>query len=152
LVIAHELAHQWFGNEISLGQWDDIWLNEGFATFMTWRWVERDAGRDAYESQVRAAWEAVSVPGLPPPDLPPGEDLFNVSVYQRGGLALAALREFVGDAEFFSFLRSYVAAFAGETVTTESFLTFVLVVLGPQAEDLVTDWVRSADLPAHPLG
>lgn len=152
VVIAHELAHQWFGNEISLAQWDDIWLNEGFATFMTWRWIEKDQGREAYEAEVRRAWEAMSLPGVPPPDHPPGQDLFNVSVYQRGGLALVALREFVGDDEFFDFLRSYVAAFSGKTVTTEALLTFVLIVLGPDAEDLVTDWIRSEQLPESPVG
>lgn len=152
VVIAHELAHQWFGNEISLAQWDDIWLNEGFATFMTWRWIEQDQGREAYEAEVRRAWEAMAVPGVPPPDHPPGQNLFHASVYQRGGLALVALREFVGDDEFFEFLRSYVAAFSGETITTEALLTFVLIVLGPDAEDLVTDWIRSEQIPESPLG
>ncbi|MEX2654818.1 MAG: M1 family aminopeptidase, partial [Acidimicrobiia bacterium] len=152
IVIAHELSHQWFGNEIGLGQWDDIWLNEGFATFMTWRWIERDLGREAYEAEVRRAWDAMSLPGVPPPDHPPGQDLFNASVYQRGGLALVALREFVGDDEYFDFLRSYVATFSGTTVTTEAFLTFVLVVLGPDAEDLIIDWVRSEQIPPYPLG
>jgi aminopeptidase N len=149
-VIAHELAHQWFGNHISLAQWDDIWLNEGPATFMTWRWIEIDRGRDAYEAEVRRAWEAMSIAQLPPPDHPPGQDLFNASVYQRGGLAFVALREFVGDDEFFDFLRAYVAAFSGKTVTTEAFLTFVLIVLGPDAEALVTDWIRADTMPELP--
>ena len=147
-VIAHELAHQWFGNHISLAQWDDIWLNEGPATFMTWRWIEIDRGRDAYEAEVRRAWEAMSIAPLPPPDHPPGQDLFNPSVYQRGGLTFVALREFVGDDQFFDFLRSYVATFSGETVTTEAFLTFVLIVLGPDAEALVTEWIRAEQMPA----
>lgn len=151
-VIAHELAHQWFGNEITLGQWDDIWLNEGFATFMTWRWIEHDLGRDTYESEVTRAWETVAAADLPPPDHPPSQDLFNLSVYQRAGLALVALREFVGDERFFGFLREYVAAFSDEVVTTERFLTFVLVVLGPDAEDLLIEWVQAPDLPANPLG
>ncbi|MDX1447536.1 MAG: M1 family metallopeptidase [Acidimicrobiia bacterium] len=151
-VIAHELAHQWFGNEIALGQWDDIWLNEGFATFMTWRWIERDRGRDAYEEEVGRAWQTVFSSRLPPPDHPPGQDLFNLSVYLRGGLTLAALRDFVGDERFFEFVRQYVAAFSDDVVTTERFLTFVLVVLGPDAEQLVIDWIRDPELPPNPLG
>ena len=150
-VVAHELAHQWFGNEIALGQWDDIWLNEGFATFMTWRWIEHDRGREAYESEVARAWESMAASGLGPPDHPPGQDLFDLSVYQRGGLALVALRDFVGDRQFFDFLRSYVAEFSGGTVTTEAFFTFVLIVLGSDAEDLVVDWIRSPEMPRMPL-
>lgn len=146
-VIAHELAHQWFGNEIGLGQWDDIWLNEGFSTFMTWRWVEHDQGRERYEAEVRRAWNAMAVAEVPAPDFPPGQELFHVTVYLRGGLAVAALRDFVGDEEFFGFLRSYVAAFSGKTVTSEAFLTFVLILLGPAAEELVIDWIRNPEMP-----
>jgi aminopeptidase N len=146
-VIAHELAHQWFGNEIGLGQWDDIWLNEGFSTFMTWRWIEYDQGRDRYEAELRRAWNSMAAADVPAPDFPPGQELFHVTVYLRGGLAVAALRDFVGDDEFFGFLRSYVAAFSGKTVTTEAFLTFVLIVLGPSAEELVIDWIRNPEIP-----
>lgn len=150
-VIAHELAHHWFGNDIALGQWDDIWLNEGFATFMTWRWIEHDRGREAYDGEVLRTWQAMAAVTDPaPPDHPAGQDLFSPSVYSRGGLTLVALREFVGDEEFFDFLRSYVAEFSGKTVTTEGFLTFVLIVLGPAAEDLVTDWIRRPALPELP--
>ncbi|MEX1005974.1 MAG: hypothetical protein WD156_11475 [Acidimicrobiia bacterium] len=54
----------------------------------------------------------------------------------------------MGDDEFFDFLRAYVATFSGKTVTTEAFLTFVLVILGPDAEALVTEWIRAEELPA----
>ncbi|HSJ28129.1 MAG TPA: M1 family metallopeptidase [Acidimicrobiia bacterium] len=151
-VIAHELAHQWFGNDITLGQWGDLWLNEGFATFMTWRWMERDRGRETYVAETRRAWEALAAVAHPAPADPPVHDLFNLSVYQRAGLGIVALREFVGDEEFFPFLRAYVTAFAGESVTTDTFLTFVLLVLGPDAERLMVEWVRHEGLPEFPVG
>jgi aminopeptidase N len=151
-VIAHELAHQWIGNTIALAQWEDIWLNEGLATFMTWRWIEHDRGRDAYIGEVNRAYGLVGASVFVPVDEPPVSDLFGTAVYQRGGLTVAALREFVGDTEFFSFLRSYVTRFSDSTVTTETFLTFVLIVLGPDAERLVIDWLRSPELPPNPLG
>lgn len=149
-VIAHELAHHWFGNEIALGQWDDIWLNEGFATFMTWRWLEHDLGRDVYEDQVAAAYDSMATRQHSPPD-DPGRDLFTASVYERGGLAVAALRHAIGDDEFFRFLRAYVSEFSGTTVTTEGFLTFVFLLLGPEAEAIVREWVTGAELPPPPL-
>ena len=168
VVIAHELAHQWFGNAIALEQWDDIWLNEGFATFAHWLWLEESQGRERYEQEIASAYGSFSGQGLvdggatpdearrrvidafPPPDEPRAADLFNASVYERGGLALAALRAEVGDDAFFGFVREYTARHVGGTIDTESFLSLVSEVLGEPAAALVRSWVQDPFVPPLP--
>lgn len=168
IVIAHELAHQWFGNAIALEQWDDIWLNEGFATFAHWLWLEESQGPERYEQEITSAYRRFSGQGLvdggaapadarrrvmdafPPPDDPRATDLFNASVYERGGLALAALRAEVGDDAFFGLVREYTARFVGATIDTESFLSLVAEVLGEPASALVRTWVQDPVVPPFP--
>lgn len=168
IVIAHELAHQWFGNAIALGQWDDIWLNEGFATFAHWLWLEESHGRDRYEQEIASAYRSFSgqslvdggatpadarrrvIDAFPPPDDPRAADLFNASVYERGGLALAALRAEAGDDAFFGFVREYTARYVGETIDTETFLSLVSEVLGEPAATLVRAWVQDPLVPPLP--
>ena len=168
VVIAHELAHQWFGDAISLGQWDDIWLNEGFATFAHWLWIEERFGSSAYTREVSDAYEVFSGSDLvdegvdpavasrrvrdafPPPDEPRASDLFNASVYERGGLALVALRDLVGDEQLFGFVKEYVARFSGMTISTEQFVGLVSAQLGVEAGDLMRAWVTEPVVPAMP--
>jgi aminopeptidase N len=168
VVIAHELAHQWFGDAITLEQWDDIWLNEGFATFAHWLWMEESLGVARYDSEIEDAYGTFSGRQLvesgvaeevaanrvreafPPPDDPRGADLFNRSVYERGGLTLVALRDAVGDDELFELLRTYTERFTGSTVTTEAFVALVDEVLGSDAAALVSAWVTNEDVPPLP--
>ena len=168
VVIAHELAHQWFGNSIALEQWDDIWLNEGLSTFAHWIWLEGSRGAERYDAEVENAYRMLSGLELvgngvepadatdrvreafPPPDDPCPADLFNRSVYERGGLTFVALRDAVGDDALFELLRTYTARYAGETITTEAFLALVEEVLGSESRALVESWALAADIPAMP--
>ncbi len=168
VVIAHELAHQWFGNSIALEQWDDIWLNEGLATFAHWLWLEESRGADRYRAEVERAYRTLSgldlvengvapaeaadrvADAFPPPDEPRATDLFNRSVYERGGLALVALRESVGDERLFELLRTYAERFGGRTVSTGDFIDLVGEMLGSEAVALVTSWATDVAMPPLP--
>ena len=148
LFIVHELAHHWYGNSVSPGLWQHIWLNEGFATYAEWLWVEREFGegvRDELISEARA-----EVLDEPPPGVPPADDLFNPSVYLRGGLTLHALRQEVGDEAFFEILRAYTMAFAHGNAVTDDFIGVAEEVSGHDLGTLFNDWLYLPEVP--PIG
>ncbi len=133
--LVHELAHQWFGNSVSVAQWSDIWLNEGFATYSELLWIEHRQGRAAYDRVVADRRRAASTAEYPPPGLPPPTNLFNGGVYQLGGLLLADLRDEIGDEAFFTLLRTYAAEFADGNATTEDFIALAEDISGQDLEE-----------------
>jgi aminopeptidase N len=146
-VLVHELAHQWFGNSVSVAQWSDIWLNEGFATFAELLWVEHLFGAGAYREEVANRTEAARIAGYGPPATPPPSDLFNGSVYQRGALVLVALRDEVGDDAFFEILRTHAERHANGNATTEDFIAIAEETSASDLTELFAAWLYGQELP-----
>ncbi|MCL1870545.1 MAG: M1 family metallopeptidase [Promicromonosporaceae bacterium] len=153
-LVAHELAHQWFGNSVTASHWRDIWLHEGFACYAEWLWSERSGGLPA---TALAAEHHVGLARLPQDLLlsdPGPERMFDDRTYKRGALTLHALRTRVGDEQFFALLREWTHRFRHRTATTADFRALVAELCGPKAEKSLTPWLDAKPLPKlppHPL-
>lgn len=105
-IVAHELSHHWWGNLLTLSDWDDVWLHEAMATFSDGLWREHVDGRAAYDRFFRQ--RSAGCCGFLGPISPPVK-LFNQTVYQKGAWMLHMLREMIGDHDFFAALRRLTA-------------------------------------------
>ena len=152
LVVAHELAHQWFGDSVSVADWSDIWLNEGFATYAEGLWLEHLYGKEGMNGFVRYQYnQVISSPGhFVPPGDPPPDDLFNDGVYVWGGLTLHALRLEIGDEAFFRTLKTYFALYKNGNATTENFITVAEKVSGQELKEFFDTWLYSEKIPPIP--
>ena len=148
LIIAHELAHQWFGNSVSPGDWSEIWLNEGFAHYLAFLYLADHEGHDIgtlMANELQAARGA----GAAPPGSVTVEQLFDFpSVYQRSTLTLHALHRHVGDETFFEMLRQHYLRSAGSSATTPDFMAIVAQLGGPEAVALLASWLYSPEIPS----
>jgi aminopeptidase N len=143
-VVAHELAHQWFGDHVSLGSWRDIWLNEGFATYAQWLWSEHRG--DGTVDEIARGFAHSRGLDLPPAD--PGPDrLFHPTVYLRGALTLHVLRLELGDELFFELLRTWVDRYGGASATTSDFEALAEEVGRRDLSGLFDAWLRAPSLP-----
>jgi aminopeptidase N len=151
MYLSHELAHQWFGDSVTLAEWRDIWLNEGFATYASWLWIEKEFGASGMELCVQDAYARIASKSETLLGDPGADELFGSVVYQRGGLTLYALRAAIGDDLFFGILRDWVSQNAYGNVTTEDFIALVtkktagLASFDPKA--FFDEWLYQKALP-----
>jgi len=148
--LVHELAHQWWGNAVSLADWRDIWLKEGLATYAEWLWLEHTEGPADLEATVQREFAFMTAVGFPPPGDPPPHDLYNLSVYVWGALTFHALRIEIGDEAFFDTLRAYFDAYQGSSATTADFIEVAERVSGQELGDLFELWLHSKAPPPLP--
>jgi aminopeptidase N len=151
--IVHEIAHQWFGNAVTLAEWPDIWLNEGFATWSEWIYFERTGGetaQDAFDALYALTPEDEGYEDLwfpAPLNLSGPEELFHTPVYDRGAMTLQALRVKVGDEVFFRILRAWYEENTGGNVTTADFIALSERESGQQLDEFFEIWLETDGRP-----
>ena len=125
VVLAHETAHQWFGDSVGPATWREAWFNEGWATWWEWYWNNKQNGNATpVERQFTLAFNASGQPwGTPPADLPGAADMFSYfPIYLRPAMMLEAYRQIVGHAAFFDFQRALVTEYAYSSITETQFV------------------------------
>lgn len=149
-LVVHELAHQWFGNQVRLGAWQDIWLNEGFATYAEWLADEVRYGSmvDLLTfSEMRLRGRSRATPLAMPLQI----EMFSYESYNKGAWVLHMLRNELGDELFFEMLPAYVTAFAEQPVTTNAFFQFVERFTERDLTQFREQWLERPDIPQHQL-
>ena len=145
--LPHEVAHQWFGDAVSPARWQDVWLNESFATYADWLYTAHKTGKD-----MRVVMQDQQVPtvGHLAVTDPKAASTFDGAVYDGGARALHALRLEVGDAAFFQILRTWFAENSGRSVTTEDFTDLAERVSKRDLKAFFDTWLRSPKQPELP--
>jgi aminopeptidase N len=150
LTIFHELAHQWFGDAVSLQQWSDIWLNEGFAGYSEVLWTEHVQGAKARDAMLEdLIWAASSPATIGDPGR---ADIFSGEVYGRGALTLHALRREIGDIAFFAILRTWTDRYHNGNAATADFIAVAEEISGRDLRDFFDAWLFEPELPHLELG
>lgn len=152
-LVAHELAHQWFGDYITTRNWANIWLNEGFATYLAMVWQEHDAGLEVAEYS--RYWQLRSVGWADGSHRRPtvqfyydnSMELFDANVYAKGSVILNMLRHYLGEEAFWRSIRYYTRKNGGSNVETVDLKKAFEEVTGKNLYWFFDQWVYKAGLP-----
>lgn len=154
-VVAHEIAHQWFGDSVTEATWADLWLSEGFATYFDGLFIERYEGKDDFRAYMKTAAEeyfAYEKEHKTPIHDKETEDLnqlLNPNNYQKGAWVLHMLRGLTGDNAFFQGLRDYYAEHRNATATTEDLRAALEKTSGMNLKDFFRQWVYGSGHPSY---
>ncbi len=150
--LVHELAHQWYGDSVTPRSWQDMWLNEGFATYAEWLWQEDHGGKSAqqtfmdyYNGDDEAVW------AYPPAKPPSAAHISDSPVYQRGAMVLQKIRQKVGDDTFYDIVQGWAATHRHGSASTADFTAYV-EKKAPHKDftGIWKDWLYGDGKPAHP--
>jgi len=156
-VVAHEIAHQWFGDSVTEATWADLWLSEGFATYFAGLFIEKYEGNEAFHEYMRVAAERyfrfsrsnyVPIHDTTTQDL---MSLLNANNYQKGAWVLHMLRKQLGDEAFFKGVRTYYNDHREANVTTEDLRSALEKSSGKNLKEFFARWVYGAGHPRYEL-
>ncbi len=153
-LISHELAHQWFGDKLTCGNWENIWLNEGFASYAEGLYLEAAREKqeflDFLDSEMAIARRAQG--SIYVEDISKISEIFDpLRSYAKGGMVLHMLRGIVKDSLFFKILQSYAAdpKYAYNVVTTENFQEIAESVSGMELDYFFDEWIYGKNYPDY---
>lgn len=149
LTAAHELAHQWFGDSVGIVRWSDIWLNEAFANYLQYVWLAHaDTTFDIDRAMADLRADKIDELG---PILDPGpEHTFDAAIYERGALAVHALRRTIGDPAFFELLHRWTTEHRYGVATTAEFIRLAEQVSGRDLTAFFHAWLQAKSVPPLP--
>jgi aminopeptidase N len=153
-VASHELAHQWWGDDVTCGTWADIWLNEGFATYSEALWREHTGGQDSLKKYMRdtlATFQFVSWQGAVYDPVGQGFNLFDQVVYTKAAWVLHTLRGVVGDSTFFRILRAYRTMYQGKSAVTAELQAVADSIVGSSMAWFFNQWIYGRGWPKYGL-
>jgi aminopeptidase N len=156
-VIAHEIAHQWFGDSVTEATWSDLWLSEGFAVYFAGLFIQRYEGEPDFQRYMKNEADTYfnyEKNTRTPVHDPNTEDLFqllNANNYQKGAWVLHMLRAELGDAQFFSGIRIYYDAHKNATATSEDLRAAFEKASGRDLKDFFARWIYGAGHPSYEL-
>jgi aminopeptidase N len=153
-LVAHETAHQWFGDAVTESDWDDVWLSEGFATYFTLLYIEHYYGRDEFVIGLNRSRSTVfdlekKNPGLAVihDNLSDMKRVLNGLVYQKGGWALHMLRGLIGDEKFRTGVREYYRRYRDGNASTDDFRRVMESNSGADLSWFFQQWLKRAGSP-----
>lgn len=156
-VVAHEIAHQWFGDSVTEVSWADLWLSEGFATYFAGLFVQKHDGEEAFQAYMKRAadtyfkYEKTKRSPIHDRDTDVLMDLLNANNYQKGAWVLHMLRSELGDKAFFDGIRRYYKENKDSVASTKDVQKALEESSGKKLEKFIASWIFGAGHPQYEL-